>query len=333
MPKETGDIMKRAGIIGLGYYVPEKVLTNKDLEQMVETSDEWIIKRTGIKQRRISAKNEYSAEMGTKAAQKAIENAKINPEDIDLVICATTTPDYFTPSNACIIQKNINAVNAAAIDINSACTGFVSACITAQQFIENGYYKTVLVVAAEALSEITDFNDRKTCILFGDGAGAAVLAACDKGGIIQSHMGAKGNLGHNITALAVRKDADEDAKRLSHDGRYLWMDGSEVLKFAVRAMTNATNKLMADAGLTVDDIDCLVPHQANVRIIDGAVKRLGIDPKKVFVNIESYGNMAAASVPVALCEAMERGKIKKGDKVVIVSFGGGLTWGAVLIEM
>lgn len=323
----------RASIIGGGYYVPDNVLTNADLEKMVDTSDEWIVRRTGIHERRIADKDIYTSDMALIAAQRALEKTNTDPLDIELILVATCTPDMYTPNVSCMVQAALGAKNAAAMDISSACTGFISALTVASQFVETGYYKKILVVGSENLSRMTDYKDRNTCILFGDGAGAFVIGASEEDGVLATEVGADGEGGKNLTSLAFRDDENELAKRISKNKRTLWMDGSEVLKFAVRMMAKATNAVLEKAGLTIDDIDMIVPHQANIRIIDGAVKRLGIDKSKVFVNIEKYGNMSSACIPIALCEAINEGKIKKGDTVVLVGFGGGLTWGAAVIRM
>lgn len=324
--------MIKARIAGMGYYVPEKVYDNSYMEQIVETNDEWIVQRTGIKERHIAADNEYTSDLATEAAKRALENAKTSAEEIELIIVATVTPDYFTPSVACVVQKNIGAENAAAFDLNAACSGFVTALDTAEKFIAVGKYKKALIIGSDALSKATDYKDRATCILFGDAAGAAVLEASDKGGLISSCIGAKGNDWDKITNLAYRRDEAELEKRVSKKNGTLWMAGSEVMKFAVRKMAEAAKTVVDEAGLKMSDIDLLIPHQANIRIIDGAVKRLDIDDEKVFKNLHKYGNTSAASIPVALCEALYEGRIKRGDKIVMVGFGGGLTWGAALIE-
>lgn len=324
--------MIKARIKGMGSYTPEKIYDNAYMESIVETNNEWIVQRTGIEQRHIAADDEYTSDLATKAAQKALENAGVTADMIDLIIVATVTPDYFTPSVACVVQKNIGAKNAAAFDMNAACSGFVAALVTGEKFIVTGTYKNVLVIGADALSKATDYKDRGTCILFGDGAGAAVLSASDEAGILTSYIGARGDDFEKITNLAYRNDDAEVEKRVSDRKDTIWMAGAEVMKFAVRIMPEAAEKVIADAGLTVEDVDLLVPHQANIRIIDGAVKRLKIDDSKVYKNIHNHGNTSAASIPVALCEAIEQGRVKRGDKIVIVGFGAGLTWGAALIE-
>lgn len=327
-------MLPRAKIIGMGCYLPEGRLTNDDLEKMVDTSDEWIVRRTGISERRIAKKDIYTSDLAFEAGARALEDANVPATDLDLILVATTTPDMYTPNVACMIQRKLGAVNAAALDINSACTGFMSALTVACQFIGTGFSKKILLVGAENLSRMTDYKDRNTCILFGDGAGAVVLAPSDDGsGVIENHIGADGEGGKNISSLAFREDEEEVAKRVSGQKNTIWMDGSEVLKFAVRTMADATRTVLKQAGLTLDDITLVIPHQANIRIVEGAAKRLGLSDEKLFVNLNKYGNMASASVPVALCEAVEQGRAKKGDKIVLVGFGGGLTWGASVITL
>lgn len=324
--------MINAKITGVGGYIPEKVYDNAYMESIVDTNDEWIVRRTGIKERHISADNEYTTDMATIAGRKAIENAGLTAADIDLILLATVTPDYFTPASSCIVQSNLGAVNAAAFDYNAACSGFVTGLTIAKQFIQTGTYKNVLVVCADVLSKATDYKDRATCVLFGDAAGAAVVSASEETGIIATDIGADGASGLAITSLAYRDDEEETEKRVSHRKDTIWMAGQAVMKFAVKAMADASEKVINEAGLTWEDIDLVVPHQANYRIVDSAIKRMGIEKDKVFLNLEKYGNTSASCIPVALSQAVEQGKIKKGDKIVLVGFGGGLTWGAALIE-
>ena len=323
----------KAKIIGHGYYVPDTKLTNEDLEKTVDTSDEWIVRRTGIKERRIGGKDIYTSDLALEAAKRAIANANIEASDLDLILVATTTPDMYTPNVACMIQSKLGVTGMAAFDINSACTGFMTALTVATQFIASGYYKRILIVGAENLSRMTDYKDRNTCILFGDGAGAVVLEASTDAGVIETYIGADGEGGKKLTSLAFKDDPEEVEKRVSGMKNTIWMDGSEVLKFAVRIMAESTKVVLEKAGLTLDDIKLVIPHQANIRIVEGAAKRLGIGDDKLFVNLEHYGNMAAASIPIALCEALEQGRIVKGDKFVMVGFGGGLTWGAAVVEL
>jgi 3-oxoacyl-[acyl-carrier-protein] synthase-3 len=324
--------MINAKITGVGGYVPEKVYDNAYMESIVDTTDEWIVRRTGIKERHISADNEYTTDMATIAGKRAIENAGLTAEDIDLIILNTVTPDYFTPACACVVQANLGATGAAAFDYNAACSGFVTGLTIAKQFIQSGTYKNVLVICADTLSKATDYQDRATCVLFGDAAGAAVVSASEEKGIISTDIGADGTGGLTLTSLAYREDEEEREKRVSHRKDTIWMAGQAVMKFAVKAMADASEKVISEAGLTLDDIDLVVPHQANYRIVDSAIKRMGIEKDKVFLNLEKYGNTSASCIPVALSQAVEQGRIKKGDKIVLVGFGGGLTWGAALIE-
>lgn len=324
--------MISAKITGVGAYIPEKVYDNAYMESIVDTTDEWILRRTGIKERHISADNEYTSDMATIASKRAIENAGLTAEDIDLIILGTVTPDYFTPASACVVQNNLGAVNAAAFDYNAACSGFVTGLTIAKQFIATGVYKNIVVVCADVLSKATDYQDRATCVLFGDAAGAAVVSASEENGIIATDIGADGSGSLAITSLAYRNDEEELEKRVSKRKDTLWMAGQAVMKFAVKAMADASEKVVKQAGLTWDDINLVVPHQANYRIVDSAIKRMGIENDKVFLNLEKYGNTSASCIPVALTQAVEQGRIKKGDKIVLVGFGGGLTWGAALIE-
>ena len=324
--------MINAKITGVGGYIPEKVYDNAYMESIVDTSDEWILRRTGIKERHISADNEYTTDMAIIAGKRAIVNAGLTPEEIDLILLATVTPDYFTPACSCIVQSNLGAVNAAAFDYNAACSGFVTGLTIAKQFIQTGTYKHVLVICADTLSKATDYKDRATCVLFGDAAGAAVVSASEEQGIISTDIGADGASGLAITSLAYRNDEEETEKRISHKKDTLWMAGQAVMKFAVKAMADASERVVEQAGLTWDDISLVIPHQANYRIVDSAIKRMGISNDKVFLNLEKYGNTSASCIPVALSQALEQGRIKKGDKIVLVGFGGGLTWGAALLE-
>jgi len=321
------------GILGLGSALPEKVLTNFDLEKMVDTSDEWIIKRTGISERRILDRETPAYVLGVEAAKKAIDDAGLKPEEIDLIIVTTSCPDYLSPSISCIIQKEIKADNSAAFDLNAACSGFIYGITTAQQFIASGYYKNVLVVACEGLSKIVDWEDRNTCILFGDGAGAVVLGPVEKEyGILNTELGADGSIGHFITIPCCHLSDEDKEKRLHENKMVLWMDGTEVFKFAVNIMAQAVEKVLEKCYLTMDDVKLIVPHQANIRIIDGAAKKMGIPFEKVYSNVHKYGNISSASIPVALDEAWKNGKISKGDNIVLVGFGGGLTWASALVK-
>ncbi|MDM5198612.1 beta-ketoacyl-ACP synthase III [Fictibacillus enclensis] len=305
-----------AGIIGLGAYVPEKVLTNFDLEKMVDTSDEWIRTRTGIEERRIAADDVNTSHMSEQAAREALENAGLSAEELDLIIVATVTPDSPFPSVACLIQERLGAVHAVAMDISAACSGFMYGMVMAKQFIESNTYKNVLVVGAEKLSKITDWNDRNTAVLFGDGAGAAVMSRVSEGrGILSFELGSDGR----------------GAKHLYQD-KYLHMNGREVFKFAVRQMGESSMNVVEKAGLTKDDVDYLIPHQANIRIMEASRERLELPKEKMAVTVNKYGNTSSASIPMAISDALKNGKIKDDDLLVLVGFGGGLTWGAVALR-
>ena len=309
------------------------MLTNNDLEQMVETSNEWILKRTGISERRILSDDLPAYSMGIEAARKALENAKLEAEDIDLIILTTESPDYMTPSSACLIQGAIGAKHATAFDMNAACTGFIYGLVTAQQFIANGVFKHALIIGCEALSKVTDWKDRNTCVLFGDGAGAVVLGEVQEDyGILNSYLGSDGTVGMNITLPNLYLTEEEKVKRPNGKFNSVWMDGTEVFKFAVKAMSSATIKVLEDINMRVEDIDFIFPHQANTRIIDGAIKKLGVTDDKLHYIIQKYGNISSASIPVALDEANREGKLKKGDNMVLVGFGGGLTWGSIALK-
>lgn len=321
------------GILGTGSYVPEKVLTNKDLEKMVDTSDEWIVSRTGIRERRIAAPDQASSDLAYEAAVRALDSANVKPEDVDLIIVATVTPDTSFPSTANLIQDRLGAKKASAFDLAAACTGFLYGIATGTQFIQNGLYRYVLVIGVECLSKITDWTDRNTCVLFGDGSGAAVLGPVEDGyGFLSFDLGSDGSGGEllKLPAGGSRNPASEQTvKDRMH---YLYMAGGDVFKFAVRTMGTSADAAIQKAGLTKQDIDFLVPHQANIRIIDSAVKRFGLPMDKVVVNLDRFGNMSSASIPVALDEAVRDGRIKEGDNLVLVGFGGGLTWGASVLK-
>jgi len=307
-----------AGILGMGHYLPPKIVTNKDFEKMVDTTDEWIRTRTGIEERRFADDDTDTSDMAYLAAANALENANVNAEDLDLILVATVTPDTPFPSVACMIQDKLGATNAAAMDVSAACSGFMYATITAKQFIETGAYKNVLVVGVEKLSKIMDLSDRSTCVLFGDGAGAAVIGEVSEGkGILSFELGAKGSGGKEL---------------YQNEENHLVMNGREVFKFAVRQLPESAVSVIEKAGYNKEDVDYLVPHQANIRIMEAARERLGISQDKMNMSIKKYGNTSAASIPIALSESVKDGKIKDGDLIVLVGFGGGLTWGAVALR-
>ena len=324
---------RTVSIVGTGSYVPEKRLTNDDLTKIVDTSDEWITVRTGIKERRIAAKDETTSEMATKAALNALEQAKVKPEELNMILVATATPDMLFPATACFVQKKIGAKNAACLDISAACAGFLFGIEIAQQFITSHTHETVLVIGAEKLTSITNWTDRNTCVLFGDGAGAAVLRhRGSEHGVISTHIGSDGEFtdilfmpGGGSRCPITRDNADMNLATIH-------MLGKEVYKQAVIAMVNASKKALADAGLTADDIACVIPHQANLRIIEAIADRLKISLDRFYVNLDKYGNTSAAAVAIALDEANRTGRIKSGDYVLMVVFGGGLTWASTVIE-
>ena len=323
---------KRSGIIGLGRYLPARVLTNKELEKMVDTTDEWIVTRTGIKERRIARPDEATSDMAAEAAREALKDAKLTANDIDLIIVATITPDMFFPATACLVQDKLGCRTVPAFDVSVACSGFIYGIAIADQFIRSGTYKHALVIAAEKLSSITDWNDRSTCVLFGDGAGAAVLGPVEHGGILSVSLGANGKQGDLIKLPAGGSRIPTTVKSIEDKLHFIKMNGAELFKHAVRIMADAALGATQQLGLTADDIKLVIPHQANIRILNAVAKRMGLTEDKIYLNIEKYGNMSAASSAVALVEAVKEGRIKKGDKILLDAFGGGLTWGAMVIE-
>ncbi|TGE32762.1 beta-ketoacyl-ACP synthase III [Desulfosporosinus sp. Sb-LF] len=325
--------MWSVGIVGTGSYVPENILTNVDLEKIVDTNDEWIITRTGIKERHIAPKDMPVSELCYQAGLRALEDAQVAPEEIDLVLVATITPDYAFPATACLVADRLGAKNAAAFDLEAGCTGFIYGVATASQFVATGMYKKVLVIGGETLSKILNWEDRSTCILFGDGAGAAVLQRVEEGfGLLSFELGSDGSGGKLLSQPAGGSKLPASLETIEKNLHTVQMEGKEVYKFAVRIMGEVSVNVLEKAGLTKDDIDLLVPHQANMRIVDAAVKRLGISPDKVVINLDKYGNMSAASIPVALDEAVKAGRLAEGDIVVMVGFGTGLTWGACVLK-
>jgi 3-oxoacyl-[acyl-carrier-protein] synthase-3 len=332
---KTSDSAFRAVIAGTGSFIPEKQLTNADLTKMVETNDEWITTRTGIKVRHIASDTQSTAILATEAAKRAIANAKISPEDIEMIVTATITPEMVFPSTACFVQSMLGAKNAWAFDISAACSGFVYGLSIAQQFVINGKYDNVLVIGGETLSKITDYKDRKSCILFGDGAGAAIIKRGDsKGskGIFYSTSGSDGSGWTSLYCPAFGSRNPVSRPLEDPNSVYMKINGREVYQLAVRKIIETVESCMTNNGMSIKDIDLFVPHQMNARIIESVAKRLELTDEKVFINIEKYGNTSAASIPIALDECMQQGRIKKGDIVLLVAFGGGLTWGANLIE-
>jgi 3-oxoacyl-[acyl-carrier-protein] synthase-3 len=327
---------KRVGIIGLGKYLPEKVLTNQDLEKIVDTSDEWITERTGIKERRIARADEATSDMALAAAKEALAAAKIGPQDIDLIVVATVTSETSFPSTACRLQGRLGCRAIPAFDVSAACSGYLYALTIAEKFIKAGAARYALVVAAEKLSSVTDYTDRNTCVLFGDGAGAAVLSEVESGGLLSIYLGTDGKQSELITLPAGGSRRPASHETVDQHLHSLKMNGAEVFKVAVKTMADAALEAMNALGVhSADEVSLIIPHQANIRIINAVAKRMGVQLSegKVFLNIEKYGNMSAASTAVALAEAVQSGRVKKGEKVVMVAFGSGLTWGALVIEL
>ncbi|MBF7083572.1 ketoacyl-ACP synthase III [Desulfallas sp. Bu1-1] len=323
----------RAGIVGLGTYVPERVLTNEELQQMVDTSDEWIRARTGIRERRVASPDEAASDLALVACQRALEDAGIGPDEIDLIIAATNTPDMLFPATACLLQDRIGAAGAGAFDLLAGCTGFIYGVAVGAQFITAGAARTVLVVGAEALTRIINWQDRNTCVLFGDGAGAVVLREVpgDRG-ILSTVLGADGSGARHLYMPAGGSRLPASAETVAKGLHYVHMNGREVFKFAVRAMEDGAREVLRRAGLTGADVDFLIPHQANIRIIEHAAKKMNLPMDRVAVNVDRYGNTSTASIPLALEESVKKGKIKDGDNVVMVGFGAGLTWAGLLIR-
>jgi 3-oxoacyl-[acyl-carrier-protein] synthase-3 len=322
------------GIMGIGSYVPKKILTNKDLEKIVDTSDEWITSRTGIKERHIVDDTQAASDIATEAAKKALSDASLDVKDIDLIIVSTNSPDYANfPATACVVQSNLGAVNSAAFDLEAGCSGFLYAITVANQFIKSGMYKHILVVASEIMSKITNWDDRGTCVLFGDGSAAAVLGRTERGlGIVSSVLGADGDGGKHLLLPAGGSRMPASEETVKNKLHTIHMDGKEVFKFAVRVMGDASLKVLDKAGLTTDDIDIFVPHQANIRIIEAAMKRIDLSEEKVYINIDKYGNTSSASIPIALDELYRNSSLKKGDCLLLTAFGTGLTYASVILK-
>jgi 3-oxoacyl-[acyl-carrier-protein] synthase III len=322
-----------AVITGWGYYVPPKVLTNADLEAMVNTSDAWIYERTGIRERHIVEGDEVTSGMAAKAAKQALARAQVRAEDLDAIIIATTSPDYFLPTAACLVQESLGARKAAVFDLGAACAGFVYGLAVARGLVMSGAARKILLVGAETISRFIDWTDRATCVLFGDGAGAVVIEASPSGlGIRSTALHGDGREKKHLRLEGG--GALHPAARSRDDGAsdYIQMDGSAVFKLAVPAMADAAKEALAAAGLSLEDVDLFIPHQANARIIEAVAKRLGLDRSKVFMDIDRFGNTSAASIPIALCDAVTQGWVRQGDTLVFAAFGGGMTWGAAVVE-
>jgi 3-oxoacyl-[acyl-carrier-protein] synthase-3 len=320
------------GILGIGSYVPEDVLTNRDLERMIDTTDQWIRERTGIHTRHRADDKTATSDIAAGAAAAALEDAGLEVKDIGLIILGTATPDMFFPSTACLVQKEIGATDAAAFDVSAACSGFLYGLTIAEAFVKTGKYDHVLVIGAETLTKIIDWTDRTTCVLFGDGAGAAVVGRLGEGrGIVSSYLASDGSMGDllKLPAGGSRMPPSEETVKMRL--HYVKMEGNKLFKAAVKAMASAAVKTLADSGYTSSDLDLLVTHQANMRIIDATARRINVPKEKVFANVDRYGNTSAASIPIALSEAKNSGVLKQGMSVELVSFGGGLTWASVLM--
>ena len=324
--------LSKARIIGTGSYLPERVLSNQDLEKMVETSDEWIFSRTGMKERRIARPDESTSDMGYQAALRALESAKIAVEEIDLILVATHTPDFVFPSTACILQARLKAVNAGAVDIQAACTGFIYALSQAKAYVDSGLYKNVLIVASEKVSSIVDYTDRNTCVLFGDGAAACVVSGFGKGLAIRDvRLGADGELAELIILPGGGSRSPTTAASFGLKLHYLRMEGKEVFKHAVRRMESVSKQCLDSAGLLESDISWLIPHQANMRIIEAIAKRFDVPSERVYLTIHKYGNTSSSSVGIALDELLREKGINQGENILLTAFGAGLTWGASVL--
>lgn len=324
--------MSSVRIISTGTSIPTKVISNADLEKVVDTNDEWIMARTGIKERRMADDNHASSDLGVEAATKALEKASLDPKDIDVIILATITPDYIFPSTACLVQERIGATRAYAFDLSAGCSGYLYAMQVGKGMIDGGCAETILIIGAETLTRVTDYQDRGTCILFGDGAGATILQKSDKGGILSICLGSDGGGWDLLYQPGGGSRIPSTAQSVENREHYLKMNGKEVFKIAVTSMGNASVEAIEKAGLKPDDIDMFIAHQANYRIMDAVRKRIKIPTEKVFMNISKYGNTSSASVPIALDEALEQGNIKEGDLILFSVFGAGFTWGASVIQ-
>ena len=322
----------RASIAGIGSYVPEKILTNSDLEKMVDTSDEWITTRSGIKERHIAAEDQASSDLSLISAQRALKAAHLGPKDIGAIIVATATPDMRFPSTACLVQTRIGAPQVISFDISAGCTGFLYGLAIAESFVKNGY-DNILVLGTDILSKITDYTDRTTCVLFGDGSGAAVIKKADGAqGILSSYFAADGASWSLLQQPGGGSRAPATHETVEKRLHYIKMQGNEVFKVAVRAMSEAATKTLKRANIPASDVALLIPHQANIRIIEASAKRLNMPMEKVLVNIDRHGNTSAASIPIALDQAIQQGRVKKGDLILMIAFGAGFTWGGVLFR-
>ncbi len=322
-----------AGILGMGHSYPEGILTNADLEKIVETSDDWITSRTGIKQRHKAADNEYTSQFGSAAAKQALERAGLKPEDIDIIVCATTTPDQIMPSTGALIQAQIGAVNAAGMDVFAACSGFLYGMTMVESMIRTGQIKYALVIGAEVLTKYVDYTDRGTCVIFGDGAGAAVLGPVPAGkGILATKIRSDGRYEEQLYCPGGGTKLGTTHETIDNREHFFKMKGNELFKVAVRSMADISAEMLEKAGLTVDDVDIVVPHQANQRITDAVASRLGVPEEKVYSNIAYHGNTSSASIPIALDECIQSGRVQEGSTVLLTAFGGGVTWGGTIVQ-
>ncbi len=322
----------RIGIVGVGMYVPKKVLTNADLEKMVDTTDEWIQTRTGIRERRVVEPGMATSDLAFEAAKEALKRARCQAKDIDLIIVGTTSPDMLFPSTACLLQHRLGAKSAVGFDLSAACSGSVFSIITAQQYLQTGRFKRALVIGAEVLSSFVDWTDRSTCVLFGDGAGACVMTPVSRGGILATDLGCDGSAAEFLCIPAGGSRQPPSHASIDQRLHYLRMDGTEIFKLAVRRMADSARAVIKAARVPADKVDCLIPHQANIRIIQAMAKWARLPMEKVYVNVDRYGNTSAASNLIALYEAVQEGKVKRGSYVLLVAFGAGLTWGSVLLQ-
>jgi 3-oxoacyl-[acyl-carrier-protein] synthase III len=322
----------RVSITGLGSHVPDRVLTNDELSKLVDTSDDWIVERTGIRERRIAAPEEALSDLALPAAEQALDTAGVRAEDVDLLIVATVTPDMAFPSTGAILADRLGAKDAAAYDLSAGCTGFMYAIAQAHGMVAAGLSKKALVVGGDTLSKIMDWTDRSTCVLFGDGAGAVVMERVGEGGFLGFELGADGSGGVHLLQPAGGSRMPASRETVQNGGHYAHMNGREVFKFATRVLVSSAEALLAECNATVADVDVYVPHQANVRIIDHATKKLGVDPKRVVINVDRYGNTSSGSIPLALADAQEDGRLREGELVLMTGMGAGLTWGSGLLE-
>jgi 3-oxoacyl-[acyl-carrier-protein] synthase-3 len=324
---------QNAGIIGMGHSYPEGILTNADLEKIVETSDEWITSRTGIKQRHKASPDEYTSQFGARAAKQALERAGLKPEDIDIIICATTTPDQIMPSTGALIQKELGAVNAAGMDIFAACSGFLYGLTMVESMIKTGQINHALVIGAEVLTKYVDYTDRGTCVIFGDGAGAAVLGPVPEGkGILATKIKSDGRYEEQLYSPGGGTKLGTTHATIDNGDHFFKMKGNELFKVAVRSMADISAEMLEKSGYAVDDVDLVIPHQANQRITDAVASRLNVPEEKVYSNIAEMGNTSSASIPIAIDECIESGRIKEGSLVLLTAFGGGVTWGATVLR-